>query len=38
MELITTDIGKVHVEAYSNEKIHFIAGREFKDYGHGGHI
>ena len=38
MELIAADIGNAYLEAYTNEKVRFIAGREFNDYGHNGHL
>eukprot|EP00957_Ditylum_brightwellii_P160278 12201682-Ditylum_brightwellii.AAC.1 len=38
MEMIAADIGNAYLEAYTNEKKCFIAGREFQDYGHEGHL
>ena len=38
MELISADIGNAYLEAYTDEKVCFIAGHEFKDYGHEGHL
>ena len=37
-ESIAADIDDVYLEACTNEKICFIVGREFKDYGHDGNM
>eukprot|EP00957_Ditylum_brightwellii_P007985 604782-Ditylum_brightwellii.AAC.1 len=38
MELIAADIGNTHLEAYTDENICFIVGKEFQYYGHEGHL
>ena len=38
LELCTGDIGNAYLEAYTNEKVCFIGGKEFAPYGHEGHL
>ena len=38
LELCAGDIGNAYLEAYTNEKVCFIGGKEFAPYGHEGHL
>jgi hypothetical protein len=38
LELCAGDVGNAYLEAYTQEKVCFIAGKEFEDYGHSGHL
>ena len=38
LELYAADVGNAYLEAYTKEKVYFIAGKEFADFGMQGHI
>ena len=38
MDTYAADIGNAYLEAYTQEKVCFIAGPEFAAYGHAGHL
>jgi len=38
LELCAGDIGNAYLEAYTQEKVCFVGGKEFEDHGHYGHL